>query len=58
MLRDMGHETASRWLGRNFADIDARSTVDLREMFEGIGAQSQSLIQNYLSIINPLRDGV
>ncbi|WP_372921306.1 hypothetical protein [Roseovarius sp.] len=41
MLREIGRETASRWLDRNFADIGARSTVDLREMSEGIGAQNQ-----------------
>lgn len=41
MLRDMGRETATRWLDKNFADIGARSTVDLHAMFEGIGGQRQ-----------------
>jgi len=41
MLRDMGRETARRWLDENFAAIGERSTVDLREMFHGIGAQHQ-----------------
>ena len=40
-LRDMGRDTATRWLDENFADIGERSTVDLREMFQGIGAQHQ-----------------
>ncbi|MBU2534146.1 MAG: patatin-like phospholipase family protein [Alphaproteobacteria bacterium] len=40
-LRDIGHTTATRWLDENFAAVGERSTVDLREMFEGIGAQHQ-----------------
>jgi len=40
-LRDMGRDTATRWLDENFAAIGERSTVDLREMFQGIGAQHQ-----------------
>lgn len=36
-LRDLGRETASAWLDRNFTAIGKRSTVDLREMFQGIG---------------------
>ncbi|PKP84975.1 MAG: patatin [Alphaproteobacteria bacterium HGW-Alphaproteobacteria-2] len=40
-LRDIGRETATRWLDENFAAIGERSTVDLREMFQGIGAQHQ-----------------
>ncbi|MYL24901.1 patatin-like phospholipase family protein [Vreelandella massiliensis] len=40
-LRDMGRTTATRWLEANFADIGERSTVDLRQMFQGIGAQHQ-----------------
>ena len=38
-LRDLGRNTAARWLDANFKDIGERSTVDLRAMFEGIGAQ-------------------
>jgi NTE family protein len=41
MLRDMGRETATRWLDDNFSDIGTRATVDLRAMFEGIGGQHQ-----------------
>lgn len=40
-LRDMGRDTATRWLDENFAGIGERSTVDLREMFQGAGAQHQ-----------------
>ncbi len=40
-LRDIGRETAARWLEDNFAAIGVRSTVDLREMFQGIGAPHQ-----------------
>ncbi|NCO20489.1 MAG: patatin-like phospholipase family protein [Rhodobacterales bacterium] len=40
-LRDIGRETATRWLDENLADIGNRSTVDLRAMFEGIGGQHQ-----------------
>jgi len=38
-LRDLGRATAARWLDRHFETIGERSTVDLREMFQGIGAQ-------------------
>jgi NTE family protein len=40
-LRDMGRETAARWLDETFPFIGERGTVDLREMFEGIGGQHQ-----------------
>ena len=40
-LRDLGRDTAARWLDENFGAIGERSTVDLREMFQGIGAQHQ-----------------
>jgi len=40
-LRDLGRDTATRWLDENFAAIGERSTVDLREMFQGIGAEHQ-----------------
>jgi len=40
-LRDIGRETATRWLDENFAAIGERSTVDLREMFQGTGAEHQ-----------------
>lgn len=40
-LRDMGRDTATRWLDENFAGIGERSTVDLHEMFQGIGAEHQ-----------------
>mgnify|MGYP005840516017 CR=1 FL=1 len=36
-LRDLGHDTAEAWLDRNFTAIGQRSTIDLREMFQGIG---------------------
>jgi NTE family protein len=37
-LRDLGRDTAEAWLDRNYAELGRRSTVDLREMFQGIGA--------------------
>ncbi|MFU8832307.1 MAG: patatin-like phospholipase family protein [Wenzhouxiangella sp.] len=40
-LRDIGRETTSRWLDENYAAIGTQSTVDLRAMFQGIGAQHQ-----------------
>lgn len=40
-LRDLGRETARDWLDRHHADIGERSTVDLRAMFQGIGAEHQ-----------------
>jgi len=40
-LRDIGRETAARWLDRCFERIGQESTVDLRAMFQGIGAEHQ-----------------
>jgi len=40
-LRDVGRDTASRWLDETVPHIGTRSTVDLREMFQGIGGQHQ-----------------
>lgn len=40
-LRDLGYSTASQWLTRHYDDIGQRSTVDLRAMFQGIGAEHQ-----------------
>ncbi len=40
-LFDIGRTAADRWLARHFDDIGERSTVDLREMFQGIGAAHQ-----------------
>ena len=41
MLRDLGRSTAERWLDTHFDAIGERGTVDLRQMFEGIGAEHQ-----------------
>ncbi len=38
-LRDIGRDTAKRWLDNNFAAIGKRSTVDLRSMFQGIESE-------------------
>ncbi|SDO44370.1 patatin-like phospholipase family protein [Vreelandella arcis] len=40
-LRDLGRDTANNWLDENFAIIGERSSVDLRQIFQGIGAQHQ-----------------
>ncbi|MBR2515578.1 MAG: patatin-like phospholipase family protein [Halomonas sp.] len=40
-LRDLGRETVTHWLDENFAYIGERSSVDLRQIFQGIGAQHQ-----------------
>ena len=40
-LRDMGRETAERWLDETFPAIGEYGTVDLRAMFQGIGGQHQ-----------------
>lgn len=40
-LRDLGRETATSWLAANFDAVGERGTVDLRAMFQGIGAQHQ-----------------
>lgn len=37
-LRDLGRDTADGWLADTFDDIGVRSSVDLRAMFQGIGA--------------------
>jgi NTE family protein len=38
-LRDMGRDTVTRWLDENFDSIGEHSSVDLRQIFQGIGAQ-------------------
>ncbi|MFO8047277.1 MAG: patatin-like phospholipase family protein [Halomonas sp.] len=40
-LRDIGRDTTTHWLDENFETIGERSTVDLHEMFQGIGAVHQ-----------------
>ncbi|GHE21865.1 patatin-like phospholipase family protein [Halomonas urumqiensis] len=40
-LRDLGRDTVTSWLDENFAAIGERSSVDLRQIFQGIGAQHQ-----------------
>ena len=40
-LRDLGRDTATRWLETHFDTIGKRSTVDLRAMFMGTGPQHQ-----------------
>jgi len=40
-LRDVGRETAAAWLDGCFDRIGEQSTVDLRAMFQGIGAEHQ-----------------
>ena len=40
-LRDIGRDTAKDWLKTNFDAVGDRSTVDLRAMFQGIGAEHQ-----------------
>jgi NTE family protein len=41
MLRDMGRDTAARWLNETYESIGERGTVDLQAMFQGIGAEHQ-----------------
>ncbi|MGI9332868.1 MAG: patatin-like phospholipase family protein [Gammaproteobacteria bacterium] len=41
-LRDVGRGAAARWIDRHFDEIGVRSTVDLREMFSGTGAQPRA----------------
>lgn len=41
-LRDIGRQTAARWLAENLQYIGERSTVDLREMFQGTGPNSDT----------------
>ncbi|MEM8554676.1 MAG: patatin-like phospholipase family protein [Pseudomonadota bacterium] len=38
-LRDVGRASADRWLATCFDDIGARSTLDLRSLFDGIGVE-------------------
>ncbi len=40
-LRDIGRETAADWLAACYDRIGVQSTVDLRAMFQGIGAEHQ-----------------
>ena len=40
-LRDIGRETAARWIETALPEIGERSSVDLRAMFQGIGAEHQ-----------------
>lgn len=40
-LRDVGRATARRWLDTHFEAIGRESTVNLRAMFDGIGAEHQ-----------------
>ena len=40
-LRDLGRQTAADWLDGAWDAIGDRSSVDLRAMFQGIGAQHQ-----------------
>ena len=40
-LRDLGQDTATQWLKTHFSDIGERSTVDLRAMFQDLGAEHQ-----------------
>jgi NTE family protein len=40
-LRDLGRETAAAWLDSSYDRIGVESTVDLRAMFQGIGAEHQ-----------------
>ena len=40
-LRDMGRETADRWLDETVPHIGTRATVNLREMFDSIGGEHQ-----------------
>jgi NTE family protein len=36
-LFDIGRHAAARWLGRHYDSLGARSTVDVRKMFQGFG---------------------
>ncbi|MEM6462873.1 MAG: patatin-like phospholipase family protein [Pseudomonadota bacterium] len=38
-LRDIGRDTADQWLAENFKHVGKQSTVDLRAMFQGLGAE-------------------
>lgn len=37
-LFDIGRETATRWLDKHFDDLGERSSVDVQQMFQGIGS--------------------
>jgi len=41
-LRDVGRDTADRWIGENFDQIGVASTVDLPAMFNGTGPSGES----------------
>ncbi len=38
-LRDVGRDTAARWIDEHYDAIGRESTVDLRAMFEGPGVE-------------------
>ncbi|MDJ1009352.1 MAG: patatin-like phospholipase family protein [Paracoccaceae bacterium] len=40
-LRDLGRETAARWLDDTYARIGKEQTVDIRAMFQGTGAPTR-----------------
>ena len=40
-LRDLGRAAMTRWLDENFEFVGKRNTVDVRAMFQGIGAEHQ-----------------
>lgn len=40
-LRNIGRDAADRWLRQHFDDIEARSTLNLTEMFDDFGAPSR-----------------
>ena len=37
-LFEVGRESASRWIEDTHSDLGARSTIDTRAMFQGLGA--------------------
>lgn len=41
-LFELGRNAASHWLTANFEDIGVRSTVDIRDMFQGVGVLPSS----------------
>lgn len=40
-LRDLGRKTAESWMNENFDHIGKKATVDIANLFQGIGAQHQ-----------------
>jgi NTE family protein len=40
MLRDVGRRAAERWIDRHFDDVGTRTSVDLREIFDGVAPAS------------------